>query len=244
MRPESAEDAEAGRRRRRRRRRRGGERPFGESLLADAPQPTDAGLAVMAEIGGDLMAAGRAETTERRRRDDGDRGRRRRQRGGHRSPPAETDRLPATGGDFAEGELETAEAGLSSELTAASLEAKPNAPEAAIAEHPASVRDERSREGLGDEMETPERRSPPGVDAAESRDAESVRSSESERVEPAPSPEPGRVERPPLVEPTADQSSPAEHEESRAAEPPAEQEPARPRRTGWWQRARASIVGD
>ncbi len=50
------DDSEGGRRRRRRRRRRGGDRPFGESIAPDAPQPADDGLAVVAEIGGDLAA--------------------------------------------------------------------------------------------------------------------------------------------------------------------------------------------
>ena len=50
------EEGEGGRRRRRRRRRRGGDRPLAESIAPDAPQPTDDGLAVVAEIGGDLEA--------------------------------------------------------------------------------------------------------------------------------------------------------------------------------------------
>ena len=52
----SLDESDGGRRRRRRRRRRGGERPFGENVAQDAPQPTDDGLAVVAEIGGDLQA--------------------------------------------------------------------------------------------------------------------------------------------------------------------------------------------
>ena len=52
----SADEGDAGRRRRRRRQRRGGERSFGETPPQDAPQPTDDGLAVVAEIGGDLQA--------------------------------------------------------------------------------------------------------------------------------------------------------------------------------------------
>ena len=62
-----AEEGEVGRRRRRRRRRRGGERPFGENPPQDAPQPTDDGLAVVAEIGGDLQApSGDADALDRR----------------------------------------------------------------------------------------------------------------------------------------------------------------------------------
>ena len=81
----SMDESEAGRRRRRRRRRRGGERTFGESIAPDAPQPTDDGLAVVAEIGGDLQApVGEAEAFIRRDpRGEADRGRRsRRSRGG------------------------------------------------------------------------------------------------------------------------------------------------------------------
>ena len=50
------EESEIGRRRRRRRRRRG-ERPFGGSLSGDVPQPTDDGLAVVADFGGDLVVS-------------------------------------------------------------------------------------------------------------------------------------------------------------------------------------------
>ena len=60
------EESEGGRRRRRRRRRRG-ERPFGDNLSQDAPQPTDDGLAVVAELGGDLVASsGEADAFHRR----------------------------------------------------------------------------------------------------------------------------------------------------------------------------------
>src|SRR5258707_8825576 len=51
----SVEDSEIGRRRRRRRRRRG-ERSFGDNLPQEALQPTDDGLSVVAEIGGDLVS--------------------------------------------------------------------------------------------------------------------------------------------------------------------------------------------
>src|SRR5271155_3988566 len=60
------EESEVGRRRRRRRRRRG-ERPFGDNPSREAPQPTDDGLAVVAEIGGDLVASsGDADAFDRR----------------------------------------------------------------------------------------------------------------------------------------------------------------------------------
>jgi ribonuclease E len=53
----AGEEGETVRRRRRRRRRRG-ERVPAEGFSPDVPQPTDAGLAVIAEIGGDLPASG------------------------------------------------------------------------------------------------------------------------------------------------------------------------------------------
>ena len=63
----SLDESDVGRRRRRRRRRRGGERSFGENLPQDAPQPTDDGLAVVAEIGGDLQApSGEVNAFDRR----------------------------------------------------------------------------------------------------------------------------------------------------------------------------------
>ena len=79
------EEGERGRRRRRRRRRRSGERPTGEFVPADAPQPNDEGLAVVAEIGGDFSqpatpqpeaedASSRAPGARRRRSRRGRRG--------------------------------------------------------------------------------------------------------------------------------------------------------------------------
>ena len=50
----SAEENERRRRRRRRRRRGSPERPPGDMVAVDAPQPNDEGLAVVAEIGGDF----------------------------------------------------------------------------------------------------------------------------------------------------------------------------------------------
>ena len=79
-----AEDGEGGRRRRRRRRRRSSERSLDDSIAPDAPQPTDDGLAVVAEIGGDLEAA--IGNADKRGRSDADRGgrRSRRSRGGRK----------------------------------------------------------------------------------------------------------------------------------------------------------------
>ncbi len=84
---DASADGEQGRRRRRRRRRRG-ERPAGEAIAADAPQPTDDGLAVVAEIGGDFAGAEpvqRVESeTESEDEDSRPNSRRRRSRRGRR----------------------------------------------------------------------------------------------------------------------------------------------------------------
>jgi ribonuclease E len=211
------EEGEAGRRRRRRRRRRGGERPFGESVAADAPQPTDDGLAVVAEIGGDLVTPiGDADALDRKgARNEGDRGRRsRRSRGGrNRFAPR------ASEGNFGE--------------TNANVET-------GTAEAPPTTYDERS-------LTDPASPSP---------------------VEPTPTPEPSRpVEtsvaeapehdrqeeaRQPPLQSTPSEPAPVSHEDAPSTatrEPAPEQAPAadgppRPRRSGWWQRARASIIGD
>ena len=93
------EEGDVARRRRRRRRRRGGERPFGESIAPDAPQPTDDGLAAVAELGGDLQAAiGSVEPLDGRetRSEVGRNGRRSRRSRGPRSP------FPARGEDIHE----------------------------------------------------------------------------------------------------------------------------------------------
>ena len=52
----ASDDGEAGRKRKRRRRRRGRDRDAAGDVSADAPQPSDDGMATMAEIGGDLPA--------------------------------------------------------------------------------------------------------------------------------------------------------------------------------------------
>ncbi len=82
------------RRRRRRRRRRGGERAFSEGISPDAPQPTDDGLAVVAEIVGDLAAPnGNADAFDRKGPGkEGERNRRsRRSRGGRNRFSPRTD---------------------------------------------------------------------------------------------------------------------------------------------------------
>ena len=93
----SQEEGEGGRRRRRRRRRRSGERSFGDNPPQDAPQPADDGLAVVAEIGGDLVQPTSEADAFRRRGPRGEDERRRRPRG----PRGERNRFRRHEGDGA-----------------------------------------------------------------------------------------------------------------------------------------------
>jgi ribonuclease E len=235
----SAEEAERNRRRRRRRRRRGGERPPNENgIAADAPQPTDDGLAVVAEIGGDFSTLAPPLRSEEESVDENGRPngpRRRRSRRGRRG---ERDRFAAPGaegGDDALAEV-TDEAG--------DPEAALEAP--ALAEPP-----------LAEPEELPWT-TPRNVEVEVSVRVEPEIQEEPTPAEANAAPEPHEM--PPYVEAVAHEPPappPVEaHEEAAerhiAAEaPPApepepavEEDPNRPRRTGWWQRARASIVGE
>jgi ribonuclease E len=218
----SSEETEAGRRRRRRRRRRGGDRPFGEGIAPDAPQPTDDGLAVVAEIGGDLQAPiGDAEAFGRREpRSEGDRGRRsRRSRGGRNRFASRAD-----------------EAGFG----------EPRA---------ANDADGREARAEGGYEVAP---SEPGFDSTSGSGAEPVEATERSRALEMPV---GEIEQLPSAERSSLGREVAETPEERAAAAretqapdspsredsdaaPAADEPPRPPRSGWWQRARASIVGE
>ena len=203
---ETSEDADR-RRRRRRRRRRGGERGPVEQSVVEGPQPSDDGLAAVAEIGGDFStpAAPPAEGEEGGRPG----GRRRRPRRGRRgdrfAPQGEEG---ATGEEFetdaeaapVEGEGEAAGAPqVQPELPwhLPLADAEPAAEDEPVAEHEPAV------EAKAEAEPAPET---PAAAAAEA-------------VEPAPAPAPEPEE----VEPEG---------------------PPRPRRSGWWQRARATLVGD
>ena len=199
--PMSAEEKEARGRRRRRRRRGGAER--GEPALAEAPQPADDGLAVMAEIGGDFAGAG-AEGSA------GPGGvRRRRSRRGRRDrgPRLGDTGVPATYGEDAPGE----EALLHSDAPMGETEASAGVDEPApsIAEAPVSW----------------------SASAAPAHEAPVVHVEasivdEAPIAHAAPATEPHLVQEPePEPEPAAD-------------------EPPRPRRSGWWQRAKSTLAGE
>ncbi len=219
-----ADEGDAGRRRRRRRRRRGGERSFGENPPQDTPQPTDDGLAAVAEIGGDLQAPnGEGNAFVRRGpRSEEDRERRPRRSRGQR------DRFPRR----SDGETRR-------ETGAPSFDSPPSL--ALEQEFAASE---------ADYSEAP----PPAHDAVSGRDpiAEPAQTSAHDaRVEPRSAVEDGEPENGAAssfadTTATAESSAPSDAaaEPAPATPPPAKDEPPRPRRNGWWQRARASVIGE
>ena len=217
-----SEDDE-GRRRRRRRRRRGGERPYGESVSGDAPQPADDGLAAMVEIGGDLATpVAKAEAIHRGYRGEGERGRRsRRSPGGRgRFPP----RVADDGLTTAEAPAGAVSSESAAEQGAVNEPAAPAAEETHAAEPQAAALSPAEQE-LRDEL-------PASPALVQEQDAEPATPPASTHESPLASEVAGPA---PVAAPTPQ----PEHPASRPAN-----EAHRPRRTGWWQRARASIVGD
>jgi len=218
----TGDDADRSRRKRRRRRRRGGERPAGEIISADAPQPTDDGLAVVAEIGGDFSQVVPVEGEEGGRPNGP---RRRRSRRGRRG---ERDRF-APGAEGAEGgePLEGAEAqeGAASEFEPETATFDPESqPSVTTESEVAPV----AREELPWTAPKPAPVEPPADVVAEAAlVAEAPPAPVEAHVEPA-------AEVPTAVEPAPTQPEPE----------PIVEDPNRPRRSGWWQRARATIVGE
>jgi ribonuclease E len=205
------EDGEVGRRRRRRRRRRGGDRPFGENPPQDAPQPRDDGLAVVAEIGGDLeLPSSPPDTFDRRGpRGEEERVRRSRRSRGARnrfSPRAEDENVSEA---IATSETETAPAELAAGSEADFPQMSPQSAEA---------------DSALDKTIAPA-----------SSAAELPVTSEAASSPPNSAPNPDATAGPPEPEaPPQPSAEPA----------PTVDGPARPRRSGWWQRARASVMGD
>jgi len=208
----SADESEAGRHRRRRRRRRGGERSFGDNVAADAPQPTDDGLAVVAEIGGDLVGPSSEADAFERREPRNDDERRRRPRG----PRGERSR-------FRRGED-------ARNAPAPSFDSPPSL--ALEEEFAASEADYSAPATPGDAMD---HAIPQEEAIAESTQAASA----TQEIEPE-----ARASSPASAEPLQEPSAMASDGAAEAAsEPPAAPEPPRPRRSGWWQRARATVIG-
>ncbi len=210
----SQEESEAGRRRRRRRRRRGAERSFGDNPPQDAPQPTDDGLAVVAEIGGDLVTSSGEGDAFNRRGPRGEEERRRRPRGsrGERSRFRRTDAegVPETG---APGFDSPPSLALEEDFAASEADYSPASPPGNAVAYDA-VSDE---ETMSEPAPVPDAHEPEAEDRAPS-----AASAE-------PTVEPGEAEA--LAADAAPESAPT------APEPP------RPRRSGWWQRARATVIG-
>jgi ribonuclease E len=216
----AGEEGEARRRRRRRRRR--GERGPAEGFNPDAPQPPDAGLAAMAEIGGDLQtpvlapeeAAQDAESSEdgqirepshRHRRARGPRrGDRDRARPRHlESAPGAGEEQPPAGET-----IDIPQFGFAGAPHALSGDgARAEAAHDLAAHEPAHLPPSAVHESVGDGPMFHDR-------DAESRENRAQAS---------------------MAEPTA-----AESED--AAQPEAD-DPSRPKRSGWWRRARATFVG-
>ena len=232
----AAEESESGRRRRRRRRRRGSERGFGESIAPDAPQPTDDGLAVVAEIGGDLEAPVLASESFDGRAPgaDGDRGgrRSRRSRSGR-------NRFPPRVSEYSVGEAASAEPGLLDALAALPTDQAQSEGALASAAEPVAFawtpEPHRAYEASAAPSTQPnvEETAPPAAEPVAAAPAATV-AERVETVEVSPSPR------------TADRATASAEDETQAAPSTFEpiDETPRPRRTGWWQRARASIVGD
>ncbi len=217
------EEGEVARRRRRRRRRRGGERSFGESIAPDAPQPTDDGLAAVAELGGDLQPAiGAAEPLNggQARNEAGRSGRRSRRSRGLRGPlPGRNEGVREADAPEPPEGIET-DFGLQSKSTPRSVSMAPTSDEREerrfVAEAPALDAPE-TPQFWRPEFEPPATPVGPLSPVQESRVPPAPPATEAPAI---PTPDPGE-------EPT-----------------PAAHEAPRPRRSGWWQRARASIVGD
>jgi ribonuclease E len=239
----TAEEGEGGRRRRRRRRRRGGDRSFGESIAPDAPQPTDDGLAAVAEIGGDLAAPvsevesyeGHAPNAEGERA-----GRRsRRSRGGrNRFPPRVSEH--GYGEDIgAKPDLLDAARPVSADeaAVAAPASADPDVIVAPTGRPPAGA----------DEQPVGGKPPAPSIQPHVEETASAAAPTEDTPAEAMTAPERAGVAEKAFA-PLAAEESPTPAPAAATAEgetSPAEpvDETPRPRRSGWWQRARASIVG-
>ncbi len=183
------EDGEGGRRRRRRRRRRGGREA--SDVVADAPQPTDAGLAAVAEI--DEQHSMRPRDGREAPRDESGRRSSGWRRDGRDRNRARRDQTPAQ-----------------SEATPDLLQNEPGEP----------------GPGFHDTALEPTI-APPTAEREPSETKTEAAESTSSADEPHREPEPS--------------TTPNTPEPERAAE---SEQPLRPKRSGWWQRARATLVGE
>ena len=220
----ASEETDGGRRRRRRRRRRGGERgperANGETFAPDAPQPTDDGLLAVAEIGGDLAApAGEADGSEGPGGQRDPR-RRRSRRSRNRDRPFGRESGEAT----AKVDEETPPGDFFAGEPSGEYFAGEGTPES---DHGAATSAEAAPSPVPEAIEPQSPASAP----IEAEAPPATALAEPEIAEPAPPTLAAKEE--PAAEPT-DETVPAQ----------AENDPNRPRRSGWWQRARATLVGE
>ena len=231
---ETAESAdEAGRRKRRRRRRRG-ERGPGEAIAAEAPQPADDGLERVAEIGGDFSAAVPPAGEEGERGNGARRSRRsrrgRRDRFGPRFGEAGEANAPETAEFEPETEGEGYVAPLHGDPVLGGVESA-----AGMDEPPHSI---------AEALETPSPVDYAPVHAAPEPQPEPEQPAPAPILRPAAPVEEAAAEAP---APVGEAPAPAAEAEPAAPAPepePAVEEPPRPRRSGWWQRAKSTIAGE
>jgi ribonuclease E len=202
------EESEIGRRRRRRRRRRG-ERPLGGSLSGDVPQPTDDGLAVVAQFGGDLVASTGEDAFDRRGLRSGEE-RHRRSRGSrsgrNRFRQADGEATPETS---APGFDSTPSLALEEEFAGSEADYSTPSPSGGAVSH----------------EETTTAPSPVAEAKKHEIESQATRAAAAERII------------------TSFATAEADAASGPPASAPSATEPPRPRRSGWWQRARASVIG-
>ena len=250
----SAEHGDSdGRRRKRRRRRRGRDRDGASEISADAPQPSDEGLSTMAEISGDLThrpESGGAFETAAAGSD------------AHESPnDAPVLALEPVADDIA-ATMEPA-----AEATAEPVD-MPAAVDASVVEAPKRRRSRRTVVPVEKEVEVsvapvangaeaepaapPRRRRPSRARVVAVETAEvpaEPAPAEAEPLAGLPAGGPENVEHPvetsapelPVVSETTGDAAPAELPAVNEPVPAPEPDPDRPKRSGWWQRAKASF---
>jgi ribonuclease E len=218
----SGEDGEVGRRRRRRRRRRGERAPV-EGFNPEAPQPNDSGLAVVAEMGGDLspLSGESAQDTEitgdGRPRDVS--GRQRRERGPRRGDRGRGPRPQIASGEIGEEQPRTDSAGSFGVVDANDEE--PNRQQGAHSNGAQGV------DGAEHSPRAPTPAHEPADDKLTFLEPDATQSKFFESHE-----------APPFA-PSGEGASPSETTTQNEAD-----DPSRPKRSGWWRRARATFVGE
>ncbi len=234
-------EGDANRKRRRRRRRRGSERlPASEAMSAEAPQPADDGLAMVAEIGGDFSQVVAREGEEGGRPNGVRRRRSRRGRRGERDRGFAPIGEGAEAGEAGEGasEFEPETEGFAAEMSPA-VDADIPQSETAVVAHEAENEPAAAESALGEPAAPAE---PVTTEPTAVADSPAT-----EHVVAEAAPVAALAESAPTDEPQASPVASAEMppEAPAAPEPePAVEEPPRPRRSGWWQRAKSTLVGE